>query len=306
MKTRFTLFIMLVSCLHMNAQQEAQFTQFMFNKLGYNPAYAGSKEVLTFSSIYRNQWTGLDGAPQSLNAHMHTPFFNNKCGIGLSVLSDRIGMMNTRAIELSYAYRMPMPNNANLSFGLKGQMMHGQTAWDEAITLDSGDDHVPTIEQGQWSPNFGVGAYYSHPKFYVGLSAPELMKNVYYSDRQVSGTSRSSLQTYYLMAGYIAQINPKVAFKPAVLLKYNPNSPFDIDFNASFLFMDMFWVGATYRLGDSVDAVLQYQLSQQLKTGIAFDFTVSELNQYSSGTFEVMLEYQFNYDKAGRNHLRYF
>lgn len=288
------------------AQYDPNYTQFMHNKLAINPAYAGSKEVLTFTALYRNQWSGIEGAPTTYNVNAHSAFFDNRCGAGISLVGDQHGFYKTYNLGLDYSYRVPMNNGATFSIGISGQVEYGQVDFTMIDPVDMDDQDIPMNLENRVNPNFGLGFYYSHPSYYLGLSAPNLMKSTVYIDNPEESPNLRQLRSYYLMGGFMKRINHAVQFKPAMLLSYNPGAPFELDINASFLFMDKIWVGTSYRLGDSVDAMFQYQFNPQLKAGVAVDLTTSELNNYSPGSFEVMMEYGLNYEGKGLNHLRYF
>lgn len=287
------------------AQQDIQYSQFIFNKMAFNPAYAGSKEAMTLGAIYRHQWQGVEGAPRTLSAFTHAPFLNNRGGGGLAVTSDKIGMVDNSYIDLNYAYRIALKKETTLSVGLLTRFEYSQIDWLKAETIDIGDDLIPT-DGSQTGVNFGLGMYLSSQSYYVGLSVPSLLKTNLYSDEFFGVNEISRFRSYYLMGGLITRVADNVLFKPAMMISYNPNAPFELDLNASFMFMNAFWLGATYRLGDSVDAVLQFQLSKQMKLGLATDFTLTELRDYTTGSFEVMLEYLFFYDKEGINNIRFF
>lgn len=300
------LIVLISSTWSVNGQNEAHYTQFMHNKLVLNPAYAGSKESLTFTALYRNQWSGVEGAPTTYNVNAHSAFFNKKVGAGISIVGDQHGFYKTLNIGLDYSYRMPMANGATLSLGLSGNLEYGKVDFTLIDPFEMDDEDIPMNGDTRLKPNFGVGAYYSHPKYYIGLSAPSVMKSTVYNADPSTNPNFNKMRSYYLMGGFMTRINHAVQFKPAVLMTFNPSAPFELDMNASFLFMDKVWVGASYRLGDSFDAMLQYQFSPQLRAGVAVDLTTSELNNYSPGSFEVMIEYGLNFEGKGLNHLRYF
>ena len=304
MRKYILLLTLIASSSMIFGQGDAHYTQFMHNKLAINPAYAGSKEVMSFTALYRNQWAGIDGAPTTYTLNAHTPFFNNRCGGGLSIIGDRHGFYQTINVGLDYAYRMPMGNGSTLSLGLSGQMEYGKVDFTMIDPAHQDDEDIPMNDEVKLSPNFGLGAYYSHPKFYLGFSVPNIMKTTLYND--ASTINLNQVRTYHIMAGYMTRLSNSIQFKPAMLISYNPSAPIEVDLNASFLILDQVWVGASYRLGDSVDAMFQYQFNSQLRAGVAVDITTSELSQYSPGSFEVMLEYSLDYEGKGMNHLRFF
>lgn len=291
------------------AQQDAQYTQFIFNKLALNPAYAGSKEVASVSVLYRNQWIGLEGAPKTQTINFHAPFLKKKLGLGLSIVHDKIGLSNNWTINTMYSYRIPIKENT-LSFGIQAGVRHMGMNWGESTTTQIGDGSLPMDRESILMPNVGFGAYFSAKKYYVGFSIPHLIDNTYnFEGTDVSPDATSfAAQTrhYMLMGGAIFNISDNVKFKPAMLFKYVPNAPLDIDFNASFLFANRIWAGATYRLGDSFDLLAQYEITRQLKAGIAYDFTLTELRQYNAGSFEIMLEYNFFFEQEKLKNPRFF
>lgn len=286
-------------------QHDAQFSMFYFNKLNYNPAYAGAKEVLTASTIYRHQWAGLDGAPRTLMASAHAPFMKKRGGLGLSIMADKIGDVNTTMFDVSYAYRLQMSATSTISFGLKGRIENSKTDLYQAKVLDQSDELLPTNAVSTLQPNFGFGMYYTNTKFYAGVSIPSLLKSALYVGGEPNGPYRAQRSAYF-MAGSIHQLSSNIFFKPAVLYTYNPAAPFEMDINMSFFLMNALWIGATYRVGGSVNGVLQYQFNPQIKAGLAVDMTLSELQQYTGGGFEMMIEYTFDYEVDNRRHLRFF
>jgi len=284
------------------AQHAPQYSNFMFNKLNYNPAYAGSRDVLTGNALYRNQWQAIDGAPKTLNFNVHLPFLQGRCGAGLSVVSDQIGMLNTTSATLSYNYSFPVGEKTRLGIGIMGRLENGRVDWTQADPADFNDSLLGTMESNVTKPNFGAGIYLTNKKYYVGLSAPQLLRNTLYTGLEFV----DDVRPYYLMAGFVMNLTDNIKLKPAALVSYNPSSPFEVDLNAMFIFMDAVWIGGTYRLGDSFDAVVQYQFTDQIRAGLAVDFTTSELMNYTTGSYEVMVEYSFMYNDDGIKNLRYF
>lgn len=288
--------------LFANGQNAPQYSAFMFNKLAYNPAYAGSREVLTIGADYRNQWTGIEGAPKTAGIYVHTPFFKQRAGAGLSIVSDKIGMMNFNYVNLSYNYKLSLSNGATLALGLMGRLEHGSIDWSKANPVDMSDRLVQATSTSKVQPNFGLGAYYSKENYYIGVSVPQMMKNTLYSNLGGRVTNRN----YYLMGGVVIPLNGNVKFKPSTLVSYNENTAFEMELNANFIFMNAFWVGGSYRLGDSFDAVVAYQINRQIKVAAVADFTLTELRDYSKGSFEFLVEYSFLYGDTKLKNIRYF
>lgn len=305
-KKLINLVAFLLFCVCVQAQHDVHYTMFMFNKIAINPAYAGSKEVFTMSGHYRNQWPGIKGAPQTFTFSAHTPLFKKRTGVGISIIADKIGMVNTYYTDLSYAYRIKLDKETTLSVGLMAQLQYGRINWQESDPLDAGDNFVPSVGSNKLNPNFGMGAYYQAKNYYLGFSVPRIFKTTIYDDNPIEYVGLNSIRSSYIMGGFVARLSRNVKLQPGVLLTYNPSAPFEMDLNASLVFMDRFWVGLSYRLEDSMDAIVQFQISQQLKAAVALDFTFSELNNYSPGSFELMLQYCMVTSGAKLNNIRYF
>lgn len=296
----FTLLVcMLLLAVGGYAQQEAQYTQFMYNKLSLNPAYAGSSGMPCISCIHRSQWIGFDGAPSSQVLNFHMPAFKKRVGLGISVARDKIGPVNSYTGSFMYAYRMKL-KTGTLSVGLRGTLRSYRVDWDDVGLTHVGDEEIPAGVSNRVLPNFGMGLYYDTKRFYVGLSAPNIVKNDLSSTYLENGTDAGTERLhFYLMGGYLLDLGANVKFKPAALIKYVQNAPTDLDLNATFIFVDRIWAGASYRLGgdsvngigESIDLLVQYQVTPALRAGASYDFTLSKLKNHSSGTVEVQLEY---------------
>ncbi|MEM1323459.1 MAG: type IX secretion system membrane protein PorP/SprF [Bacteroidota bacterium] len=297
---------MIAASLWAHAQYDVHYSQFMHNKLAFNPAFAGNNEVLTFSALYRNQWLGIDGAPTTVNLHAHTPFLANRGGIGLSLISDRIGRVNTSIAGLSYAYRMKLNDESTLNVGLQMKIEHSRIDWTDVNPLDQGDGQVPLFATNKTNPNFGVGIMLSNAKYYVALSAPTLLRSTIYTDDPLSGVSLSDHRSYYLMGGFLARLSRVVKLKPEVLISYNPSAPFELAINGSVIFFDQFWLGAGYRLGDAIDGLVLFQVSNEFRVGFAYDYTLTKLQQFSNGSIELMLDYRFQKKGKRINNIRFF
>jgi type IX secretion system PorP/SprF family membrane protein len=266
-------------------QSDVIYTHFMFNKLNYNPGFTGNPEVLDIGAIYRNQWwTGIEGAPKTLNIFAHSPLKDDVSAVGLSITSDRIGFYETLVISGSYAYRIEIDRDSRLSFGVSARMEQNRTNWALAQGVD------PDIVQGETAqtniaPNFGFGVYYKGKNYYAGLSAPRLLKNGLYSEGAVF---TPKLNSYYAMAGMNFEISKNVEIIPNAMITYNPSAPFELDLNVNALFMQHFMAGVGYRLGDSFDFLVQYYFNKGFRLGAAMDFTTSALNVKTAGSFEIL------------------
>lgn len=301
---KFILFIAfaLVTTLSM-AQQEAQYTQFMYNKLGYNPAYAGSLEAICATGIVRSQWLGLDGAPKSQVLSVDAALSNNRVGVGLNLSRSSIGISTNTNVDLSYAYRVPV-GKGHLGLGLQGSLRSFNSDYNDsrlqATQVISTDASIPVGMQSKMTPNFGAGLYYKDDRMYIGFSAPRLVENNIDFSEDATIISQS-IRHFYLMGGYVFDINEKVQIQPQALFKYANHAPLDVDVNVNLIFSNKYSVGATYRVGgstqgipaESIDLLFSAQINKHFLFGIAYDVTISEIRDYSSGSIEAMVRYCF-------------
>lgn len=294
------------NCIVGKSQQDAHYSQFFSNKLIQNPAYAGDAGVMSWTALHRQQWIGLKGAPSTQNISFQMPAFKKRVGLGLSILRDDITISENWRIISSYAYRIPL-DVGTLSLGIQADLRFMKIKWNEVVALEINDGEIPEVNNQTLKPNVAAGIYYSTRRFYAGIAAQNLI-----SERKFKNVNTLLDFTpfydrhFYIMAGYALPISENIDFAPVALLKLVKNTPFDLDLNASFIFYDRFWAGMSWRKGDSIDAILQYQLNQQMRLGVAYDFTISELEQTNSGTYEIMLQYDFNFKDSGFSNLRFF
>ena len=300
------LFLLVLSATSVDAQNDRLYTMFVFNKLQYNPAYAGSAEALNVGVHYRHQWQGLEGAPRTITAFGHTPIAGGRSGVGLSLISDEIGIFNTTYAKLDYAYRVNFRNDSKLSLGINAQFDFTRFDWTKADIIDNIDVAIPFGEPSNSAFNFGMGLYYSSDNFYVGASVPNFLRNAITSEAYSGFAELNDLRAYYLMGGVVFKISPRVHIRPSLLVSYVPNAPKEVDLNLSFLFLESFWVGGSYRWDESIDVFAQFPVSQQLKLAVGVDYALTELNSSTRGSFEVMLEYLFKNDNEKVNNIRFF
>lgn len=300
---------MLLFCLlasSMAAQQDPIYTNFMFNKLPINPAYAGSKEVACVSALHRSQWVGIEGAPTTQTVNFHTPLFNQRVGLGLGIVHDKLGLTENWRGNISYSYR-PKIGKGHLGIGVTGSVISHNYEGHRAQTVNGNDPGVHYEDISRYYPNFGAGIYYNTDGFYAGISIPTLLRQEI--DYTETGIQDSNYYSYrdrrhvYLMFGGLFDLTEKVSFKPAVLVRHvggnnaddlDIAAPFDMDINAMFLFLDTFGVGATWRLGDSLDALVFFQAAEQFRIGLGYDYSLTELQDFNNGSFELMAEYCFH------------
>lgn len=306
MKEYFLLFLLALVATAGVAQNDVGFTQFNWNKMAYNPAYAGANRVLDVAAVYRNQWAGIEGAPSSLNAAANGAFLDNRLGLGLNLQNDRIGMTETQQVALNYAYKFSLNEKTKLSIGLSTALERYETDWSQSRPDQAGDVALPGFAATATRPNFGAGAYLFSENYFIGVSMPRLLSNRTDLTNALETNAGGNPQTLFLMAGYVLPLSEQVDFRPTVLLTHNPAAPFDVDVNLNFLFAKTLWVGANYRWNDSLAGVIQYEFDRRIRLGLSYDFTLSELSKATSGSFEVMVGYTFECADCRVENLRYF
>ena len=301
----FIMFIIGVGAKTVKAQQDPMFTQYMFNTLAVNPGYAGSADIFTVMALSRHQWVGLEGAPTTQTLVLHTPLKNRNIGLGLSIINDQIGPVKQTGFYGDFAYRLKVGENSRLAFGLKFGANYFSAELSDLATVVEGDPANVNIS-GEILPNAGFGIYWSSKKVYLGASAPKLLMNKIGEENNVSGIVGEEERHYYLIGGLVLDLNDDVKFKPSFMARAVEGAPLSIDVTASFLFREKLWVGAMYRLDDSFGVILQFQFSEQLRAGYAYDMTTSRLGEYNNGTHEIMLSYDLRFTKGKTISPRYF
>ena len=280
------------------AQQDAQFTQYMYNTISINPAYAGSRGALSVFGLYRTQWVGLDGAPETSSFSVNSPISNSNLGIGVSLVNDKIGPTNENNFSTDLSYSIQTSANFKLSFGIKGTVNLFNLDINKLNIEDQGDPQFQDL-RNRISPNVGAGVYWHSDKAYVGLSVPNFIETNRYDDNDVA--IYKDRINYYLMGGYVFDLDKYqyIKFKPAVLVKMVEGAPLQVDLSANFMFNDKFVVGAAYRWSAAVSAMAGFQVSDGLYIGYAYDHETTKLQNYNSGSHEIFLRYEFfkNYGK---------
>jgi type IX secretion system PorP/SprF family membrane protein len=273
------------------AQQDAQFTQYMYNTISINPAYAGSRGVISVLGLYRTQWVGLDGAPETSSFSVNTPVGNN-VGLGVSLVNDKIGPTNENNISADFSYSIQTSATAKLSFGIKGSANLFKLDPTKLNPENQGDPQFQDFKN-KFSPNVGAGVYLHSDKGYVGLSVPNFIETNRYDDNETAIYKEQI--NYYLIAGYVFNLDryEQIKFKPAVLAKMIEGSPFQVDASANFMFNDKFVVGVSYRWSAAVSALAGFQITDSLYLGYAYDRETTKLVNYNSGSHEIFLRFEF-------------
>ena len=291
------------------AQQDAQYTQYMYNTISVNPGYAGSRDVLSLTGLYRTQWVGLEGAPRTITFSGHTPLRNEKLGLGVSIVRDEIWIQDETYIDIDFSYTINTSSSGQLAFGLKAgahllnidfTKTNPENDTDDAFSIGNNVDN-------KFSPNVGLGIYYHTDKFYIGYSAPTLLRTKFYEDEvnSVSYLSKDRIN-HYLIAGYVFDLNASLKFKPAVLFKAVQGAPLQADLSANFLLNDKLTLGLAYRWDAALSGLVGFQISEGLMLGYAYDWETTELNNYNSGSHEFFLRFEFKSSKDGIISPRFF
>ena len=298
--------LLMAGALPSAAQFDPQFTQYMFNELYINPAYAGSRENLSGTMLWREQWVGLNGAPSTGTLTVHAPFANKKIGAGITVMTESIGVSKRTSFSAVGAYRIPMDKNT-LSFGLQLGLVNLS---EDLMNLNLTTDNQFQVNTGNvTAPNVGAGAYYSTPKWYVGLSVPRLLQNrldVTTGEAKVENRLNAKDLHYFITAGSVFGLSPSVKLRPNIMLKAVSGAPMQADISCNALINDFIWGGLAYRTGDAISALLGVQITKQLRLGYSYDFTTSALQEFNSGSHEFMLGFDFGFDKDKVVTPRYF
>jgi len=296
-KLIITLAFISLSIWGLKAQQDAQYTQYMYNTMAVNPAYAGSRGVFSIAGLHRSQWIGLDGAPKTQTLNFNTPV-SERVGVGLSIVNDEIGNGTNQEtyIDGVFSYTIPLSRSAKLSFGVKASAHLLNIDFNQ---LANYNNEAAAVGQAnidkKFSPNFGAGVYYHTDNFYAGLSVPNFLQTKHFDD---SASSSSFLaeerMNIYLITGYVFDINQRLKFKPAALVKAVSGAPLQIDVSANFMFNEKFVLGAAYRWDAAVSALFGFQISDQFMLGLAYDREITELGatRFNDGSFEIMLRYE--------------
>lgn len=278
--------ILLFGVFEASAQQESQYTQYMYNTMTFNPGYTGSREVLSVMGLYRTQWVGLDGAPKTMNFSIQSPL-NESNALGLNVVSDQIGPTKNTGLMLNYAYTILGSGDLKVSFGISGGFDNFEVDYTK-LSIENPDIYMTGV-QTMFSPNVGAGVYVHSYNWYAGVSVPRLLKTDHYDD--VAASVYSTKSHFYGIAGYVFDLNPYLKFKPAVLAKFVAGAPLAVDVSANFLINEKLTLGAAYRWDAAASAMAGFQISKGLQLGYAYDFETTKLGKYNSGSHEFFLRF---------------
>lgn len=291
--------------LQASAQQDPHYTQYMYNMNIINPAYAGSKENLSFGLLYRSQWVGVEGAPTTFSFSGSTPVGKN-VGIGLSVIADRIGPVDEKNAYADFSYTLNLGGEHKLAFGLKAGATFQTIGLLSQIspTLPNSGDEAFGADTNNTYLNLGTGLFYYTNKYYVAFSMPNMIKATHldFNGRRYG----TETQHYFLTGGYVFDLSPSVKFKPFAMVKSALRAPTSVDVSTNFLFNEKFEVGATMRLDDSFGAMVNYAITPSLRVGYAYDRVISDIRFTSQSSHEVILLFDLNFPKKVSRSPRFF
>jgi len=296
MKTIIKIALIFLLSIQVKGQQEAIVSQYMFNGLFLNPAYAGSHKYFESTLLFRKQWLNLNGSPESIIAAVDGPINNNKMGVGLVISNDNIGVTNQTDLLANYSYNIKL-GEGKLAFGIKAGVSQYKARLSELVYWDDSDPIYSGDIQSEIIPRFGAGVYYHQNKWYAGVSIPTLL--AYEKDYQfsVNINNASNLRRHlYITGGYVINLSDNWKLKPSTLIKYTGAAPLQVDINANVLYKEMIWFGVSFRSGDSFTGLLEYQTNDRFRIGYAHDFTITQLRNHASGTHEIMIGFDFGKD----------
>jgi type IX secretion system PorP/SprF family membrane protein len=275
-----------------SAQQEPQYTQYMFNPMSVNPAYTGTRDALSATFLTRHQWAGMDGAPRTYDFSVHTPLNNYNMGVGFSVVSDNYGPVKNLFFNVNYAYRVRLSQNTILSMGIKGSLYNYHVNL-SGLDTDVADPAFDKDLEQKFSPGFGAGIYLYSDKFYAGISVPRLLETDLNGNQSTTGKIAELKRHYYFMTGIVLGNKDSFRFRPSLITRAVEGAPFSAEITGQFIFNQMIWAGVSYRTNKAVAMLAGVRVSPQLMVGYAFDFPVAQLKPFDSGTHEVVISYDF-------------
>ena len=290
------------------AQTEPMYSQYMYNMLGVNPAYAGNREVLGLNFFQRNQWVGLRGAPKTTSLSLDQSIKEGKIGLGIQMYSDQLNVEEANGINGFLSSRIKVSDKGILSVGLSVGLMNYQfNSYDVANRITTDDKTFITIIPSQWNPSVGFGLYYNSDQFYVGVSSPSVLKSrLAKYENFVSGIQKTDDFHLFTTMGYVIKINEEINLKPSTMIKMVSGAPIEFDLNTNVWLKDILGLGVSYRTGDAVLGMAEIQTSPNLRFGYAYDMPFSPLKAYTRGSHEIMIRYEWGSNKSKIKSTRYF
>lgn len=298
MKHSYLTFIILVllGAFSGMAQQDPQYTQYMYNTQVVNPAYAGSRDALSFGLLYRTQWVGLDGAPQTATFTANTPIGSlDNMGLGITIVRDELGPAVESNVNIDYSYTINTSDDGELSFGLKAGLDLLDVDFTKLNIFDETDPRFQNNVDKRLQPQIGAGVYYNTDRFYAGVSVPNFLTTKHFDEGSLANIEKETIAAerlhYFLIAGYVFDLSDNLKFKPATLVKAVSGSPLQWDVSANFLINEKFTLGAAYRWSAALSGMVGFQATDEIFIGFGYDFQTTDLEDYSDGSYEIMLRF---------------
>lgn len=289
MKTKIlNIALLLMGCVSW-AQQDSQFTQYMYNTVNINPAYAGSRGMMSIFGLHRTQWVGLDGAPKTTAFSLNTPINNSNLGVGFSYINDRIGPTDDNTLSADVSYTVQASETLKLSFGVKASANLFSLDPSKLNPENANDPYLANFSS-EFTPNIGAGVYLHSDKFYLGLSVPQFLEKYRYDDNSVE-IGKTKMH-YHLIGGYVFDVNPDLKLKPAFLVKAVEGAPLQADISLSALYIEKFSIGAAYRWDAAWSAMAGFQVTDGVMIGYAYDRETTQLKNFNSGSHEIYLRFE--------------
>ena len=305
MKKIITIIAVILFTVSAKAQQDPQYTQYMYNMNIINPAYAGSYDALSLNFLGRTQWVGIDGAPQTLTLGAHSPVGKN-VGLGLSVIVDKIGPVQEQNLYGDFSYTLNVSENAKLALGIKAGFTFFNICLPCLNTTDPNDAAFINQNANRVLPNVGAGVFYYTDKFYAGLSVPNLLETFHFEKTGGQITRASERKHYFLTSGYVFDLDQDIKLKPSIMVKAAEGAPLSVDFSGNVLFNEKFELGLSYRLDESVSALVNVRARDNLRIGYAYDYTLTNLGNFNSGSHEIFLLFNFDFERNKIKSPRFF
>lgn len=302
-----TMGVLLLSNNTSMAQTEPMYSQYMYNMLGVNPAYAGSREATSFNIFQRRQWVGIEGAPQTTSVSLDQAILNKKAGWGIQLFDDKLGVEKADGINLMTATRIRVSENGILSGGLSFGIMNYRIDLINVANRFTPSDPAFYSNFNKWTPSIGLGLYYNTDNFYAGISIPNILKSRLSAfDVFKSGLQKVNAKHIFLTTGIVIPLNEDIKIKPSTMIKMVEGAPIEADLNTNIWFHDLISVGVSYRTGDAVIGMAEIQATENLRFGYSYDITISPLKYYNNGSHEFMIRYEFGNTKTKVKSTRYF
>lgn len=291
-----TIILIMLSAFSSNAQQDPQYTQYMYNTQVVNPAYVGSQKVLSFGLLYRSQWVGFEGAPKTGTFSVNSPIGgSDNMGLGLSIVSEELGPAKESNANIDFSYSVNTSANAKLAFGIKAGFDILNVDFTKLNLFDIDDPKFQENIDNKIQPQIGSGVYYYTDEFYLGLSVPNFLRTKHYDEGNLPNTNSNTIAVerlhYFLISGYVFDLSENLKFKPATLVKLVSGSPLQWDMSANFLINEKFTIGASYRWSAALSGLVGFQATDELFIGFGYDYQTTDIEDYSDGSYEIMLRF---------------